>query len=121
VTPPSWPVRAGRWRLPEDPRRDGGASRPRTRTVRRRPAGSRPDPGRGRGRWTCRLIEAVPSGSYLVMSHSTNAIYGAVSDEAVGQWNKFGKPAVTLRSPEQIAGFLDGLELIEPGVVSTPP
>jgi hypothetical protein len=67
-----------------------------------------------------RLIERVPSGSYLVLSHSTNAIYGAVSDEAVGQWNKFGRPAVTLRSPEQIAGFFDGLELLEPGVVSTP-
>jgi len=67
-----------------------------------------------------RLIEGVPSGSYLVMSHSTNAVYGAVSDQAVAQWNKFGKPTVTLRSPEQIAGFLDGLELIEPGMVSTP-
>ncbi|MGH3273003.1 MAG: SAM-dependent methyltransferase [Streptosporangiaceae bacterium] len=67
-----------------------------------------------------RLIEAVPSGSYLVMSHSTNAIYGAISDEAVGQWNKFGKPPVTLRSPELIAGLFNGLELIEPGLVSTP-
>jgi hypothetical protein len=67
-----------------------------------------------------RLMAGVPSGSYLVMSHSSNAIYGAVSDTAVGQWNKYGKPPVTLRSPEQIAGFLDGLEIIEPGVVSTP-
>ena len=66
-----------------------------------------------------RLVEGMPSGSYLVMSHSTNAIYGAVSDEAVGQWNKFGKPPVPLRSPEQIAGLLDGLEVIEPGVVAT--
>jgi S-adenosyl methyltransferase len=66
-----------------------------------------------------RLMEAVPSGSYLVISHSTNVIYGAVSDEAVGRWNKFGKPPVTLRSPEQIAGFFDGLRLLEPGVVST--
>jgi len=38
----------------------------------------------------------------------------------VGRWNKFGTPPVTLRSPEQIAGFFDGLELLEPGVVSTP-
>jgi hypothetical protein len=67
-----------------------------------------------------RLIEGVPSGSYLVLSHSTNVIYGAASDEAVGRWNKFGKPPVILRSPEQIAGFLDGLELLDPGVVSTP-
>jgi hypothetical protein len=67
-----------------------------------------------------RLMEAVPSGSYLVISHSTNVIYGARSDEAVGRWNKFGKPPVILRSPAQIAGFLDGLELLEPGLVSTP-
>ncbi len=67
-----------------------------------------------------RLVEAVPSGSYLVISHSTNVIYGAASDQAVGRWNKFGKPPVTLRSPEQIAGFFDGLELLQPGVVSTP-
>jgi len=67
-----------------------------------------------------RLTEAVPSGSYLVLSHSTDVVYGARSDEAVGQWNKFGKPPVILRSPSQIAGFFDGLELLEPGVVSTP-
>jgi len=67
-----------------------------------------------------RLTEAVPSGSYLVLSHSTNVVFGARSDEAVGQWNKFGKPPVILRSPSQIAGFFDGLELLEPGVVSTP-
>ena len=59
------------------------------------------------------------TGSYLVVSHSTNVIYGAISDEAVGRWNKFGKPPVTLRSPEQIAEFFDGLEVLEPGVVST--
>jgi hypothetical protein len=67
-----------------------------------------------------RLMEAVPSGSYLVISHSTNVIYGPASDEAVGRWNKFGKPPVILRSPAQIARFFDGLELLEPGVVSTP-
>jgi hypothetical protein len=67
-----------------------------------------------------RLMEAVPSGSYLVASHSTNVIYGEISDEAVGRWNKFGKPPVILRSPEQIAQFFDGLEVLEPGVVSTP-
>jgi hypothetical protein len=67
-----------------------------------------------------RLMEAVPSGSYLVIAHSTNVIYGAASDEAVGRWNKFGKPPVTLRTPEQIARFFDGLELLEPGIVSTP-
>jgi S-adenosyl methyltransferase len=67
-----------------------------------------------------RLMEAVPSGSYLVLSHSTNVIYGAISDEAVDRWNKFGKPPVILRSPGQIARFFDGLQVLEPGIVSTP-
>ena len=67
-----------------------------------------------------RLVEAVPSGSYLVISHSTNVIYGAESDQAVARWNQFGKPPLTLRSLEQIAGFFDGLQLLEPGLVSTP-
>jgi hypothetical protein len=66
-----------------------------------------------------RLMGSVPSGSYLAISHSTNVIYGAASDEAVGRWNRFGKPPVTLRSPGEISGFFDGLELLEPGVVST--
>jgi hypothetical protein len=67
-----------------------------------------------------RLVDAVPSGSYLVITHSTNVIYGAESDQAVARWNQFGKPPLTLRSLEQITGFFDGLELLEPGLVSTP-
>jgi hypothetical protein len=66
-----------------------------------------------------RLMDTVPSGSYLAIAHSTNVIYGAASDEAVGRWNKFGKPPVTLRSPEEISRFFDGLELLQPGIVST--
>jgi hypothetical protein len=66
-----------------------------------------------------RLLDSVPPGSYLAISHSTNVIYGAASDEAVGRWNQFGKPPVTLRSPAEISRFFDGLELLEPGVVST--
>jgi hypothetical protein len=66
-----------------------------------------------------RLLDAVPSGSYLVMAHSTNAITGAAMDEAVRHWNEFGKPPMTLRTPEAIARFFDRLELLEPGVVST--
>jgi hypothetical protein len=66
-----------------------------------------------------RLLDSIPPGSYLAISHSTNVIYGAASDEAVGRWNQFGKPPVTLRSPGEISRFFDGLELLEPGVVST--
>jgi O-methyltransferase involved in polyketide biosynthesis len=66
-----------------------------------------------------RLIGGIPPGSYLVMAHSTNVVTGAAMDEAVAHWNQFGKPPMTLRTPQAIAGFFDRLELLEPGVVST--
>jgi hypothetical protein len=66
-----------------------------------------------------RLVDAVPSGSFLTIAHSTNQVTGAAMDEAVRHWNQFGKPSMTLRTPEVIARFFDGLELLEPGVVST--
>jgi O-methyltransferase involved in polyketide biosynthesis len=66
-----------------------------------------------------KLVAAIPSGSYLIVAHSTNRITGAAMDEAVAHWNRFGKPSMTLRTPEAIAEFFDGLELVEPGVVST--
>jgi hypothetical protein len=65
-----------------------------------------------------RLMEALPPGSYLALSHSTNVVDPG-SDAAVAQYNKFGKPPVTLRSLGQIGGFFDGLVMLEPGLVST--
>jgi O-methyltransferase involved in polyketide biosynthesis len=66
-----------------------------------------------------RLLDAVPPGSYLTIAHSTNEITGAAMDEAVQHWNQFGKPPMTLRTPQAIARFFDRMELLEPGVVST--
>ncbi|HEY6276507.1 MAG TPA: SAM-dependent methyltransferase [Streptosporangiaceae bacterium] len=65
-----------------------------------------------------RLVAALAPGSFLTINHSTSAISGAAMEEAVAHWNKVGTPSMTLRTPEQIAGFFDGLELVEPGVVS---
>ena len=66
-----------------------------------------------------RLVDGIPSGSYLTIAHSTNVVTGDAMDEAVRHWNQFGKPPMTLRTPEAITRFFDGLELLEPGVVST--
>jgi hypothetical protein len=65
-----------------------------------------------------RLLAAVPSGSYLVVRDGadTNTAYR----EAISRYNNSGAVPYHLRSPEQIAGYLDGLELVEPGVVSCP-
>jgi O-methyltransferase involved in polyketide biosynthesis len=65
-----------------------------------------------------RLTAALVPGSFLAINHSTSAVSGAAMEEAVAHWNRVGTPAMTLRSPQQIARFFDGLDLLEPGVVS---
>ncbi|MGK5683595.1 SAM-dependent methyltransferase [Actinoplanes sp. URMC 104] len=65
-----------------------------------------------------RLKAALAPGSFLVINHATNAVFGEASDEGVRHWNQFGKPKITLRSPEQIARFFTGWTLLEPGIVS---
>ncbi len=64
-----------------------------------------------------RLLDALPSGSYLVINDGTRA------SEADIEANRTAQQAglqYHLRSQEQFAGFFDGLEVVEPGVVSTP-
>jgi hypothetical protein len=39
-------------------------------------------------------------------------------EDAVAHWNRVGTPSMTLRTPEQITRFFDGLELLPPEVVS---
>jgi hypothetical protein len=39
-----------------------------------------------------RLVDAVPSGSYLVITQTTNQVTGAAMDEAVRPWNETARP-----------------------------
>jgi hypothetical protein len=64
------------------------------------------------------LLEALPSGSHLVLSHTVTSPAMPDVDEAVKFWNEHGTPKLTQRAPEDVARFFDGLELLEPGVVS---
>jgi hypothetical protein len=66
-----------------------------------------------------RLLDALPSDSYLAHCDGTNVL-DAGMDEALRIYNESGAVPYYPRSPEQIAGFFDGLELVEPGVVSCP-
>ena len=66
-----------------------------------------------------RLLEALPSGSYLTVCDGTNVISEA-GVEAQRLYNESGAVPYRLRSPDQIAEFFEGLELVEPGVVSCP-
>jgi len=63
-----------------------------------------------------RLVEAVPSGSHLAVAH---AVHSEIMDEGARQWNQVGRPTLHPRTPEEIGGFFDGLELLKPGLVTT--
>jgi S-adenosyl methyltransferase len=65
-----------------------------------------------------RLIEALSPGSYLVMYDGTNVVHREASDRIVEVWNSSGNAPLVLRSPEQLGRFFDGLELLDPGLVS---
>jgi hypothetical protein len=62
-----------------------------------------------------RLMEALPPGSHLVLNDSVDTHEG--NAEATRLYNESGAAPYHLRSEEEITGFFDGLELLEPGVV----
>jgi|SRR5215475_363516 len=64
------------------------------------------------------LMGALPPGSYLSLMDGTGSISGAPAQEAQQGYNESGALPYVLRSPEEIASFFEGLELVEPGVVS---
>ena len=66
-----------------------------------------------------RLVSALPSGSYLVINDGTNVINTYERNEATRLSIEAGAPYIA-RHPDQIRGFFHGLQLVEPGVVSSP-
>ncbi|MCY1144298.1 SAM-dependent methyltransferase [Actinoplanes sp. Pm04-4] len=63
------------------------------------------------------LIDALPSGSYLVATHATSD-FGTPEQQALyQQLIAQGKSDVWTRSKEEFTALFDGLELVEPGVV----
>ncbi|WP_331449617.1 SAM-dependent methyltransferase [Streptomyces prasinus] len=63
------------------------------------------------------LMSALPPGSYLALSDGTNT--NEALNTAVGVYNGQSANTYHLRSPQEIASFFAGLELVEPGVVPT--
>jgi hypothetical protein len=63
-----------------------------------------------------RVMAGVPSGSHLVLWDSTNTSEGF--DEAQQGYDDTGAVPYALRSPEQVGRCFQGLELVEPGLVS---
>ena len=65
-----------------------------------------------------RLVEAVPSGGYLVLAHPASDIHAAKMAEMTRRVNeRMSGPKATMRDRASITHFFDGLDLLEPGVV----
>ncbi|NSC25246.1 SAM-dependent methyltransferase [Streptomyces albus subsp. chlorinus] len=65
-----------------------------------------------------RLMDALPPGSHLVFSDSAEIVNPEAVRAMVRQWNRTSDNPRVNRSREQILRFFDGLELLEPGLVS---
>ncbi|MDQ2876525.1 MAG: SAM-dependent methyltransferase [Actinomycetota bacterium] len=66
-----------------------------------------------------RLMEAVPAGSYLAMSHAT-LDFDPGGSPGADRYNARVAVPLTPRTRAQIARFFDGLDLAEPGLVPLP-
>ena len=64
-----------------------------------------------------RLMEAVPSGSWLALSHPARDVHPQQVTEAASRFNQLAPAKATLRTRAEILRFFDGLELLEPGLV----
>jgi hypothetical protein len=64
-----------------------------------------------------RLVDAVPSGSYLALTHTSHEIRSERMLEAAERFSKLLGPQYVVRPRDQIVRFFAGLDLIEPGLV----
>ncbi|MET7683797.1 SAM-dependent methyltransferase [Streptomyces sp. NPDC005423] len=67
-----------------------------------------------------KVMATVPSGSFLVLTHPTfdSDLGGEGNVPAMEFWNKNATPPITARDRAGIASFFDGLDLLEPGLVT---
>jgi hypothetical protein len=65
-----------------------------------------------------RLLDAVPSGSYLALSHPAADRLSQETKDALGDvTDRMVKQQITYRTREQVARFFEGTDLVEPGIV----
>ena len=64
------------------------------------------------------LMDAVPSGSYLAISHPSSDFLDQETRQGIGDsWNGKVQQQFTFRPRDQVARFFAGTDLIEPGLV----
>jgi hypothetical protein len=63
------------------------------------------------------LVDAVPPGSFLALSHPAKDINAEAMAKMAESLNKMMAEKVTFRDRPAVARFFDGLDLVEPGMV----
>jgi O-methyltransferase involved in polyketide biosynthesis len=64
------------------------------------------------------LTGALSTGSYLTISHPTTEVDAEPMIQAVQFWNEQGSAPMTLRTREEVLSLFEGMDLVEPGVVT---
>jgi S-adenosyl methyltransferase len=65
-----------------------------------------------------RLLDAVPSGSYLAISHMGSDLMASEALQEMNEvWKRQSQQQYTPRNRDQMARFFDGTDLVEPGLV----
>ncbi|ARQ67884.1 SAM-dependent methyltransferase [Streptomyces marincola] len=64
-----------------------------------------------------RLVDGLPPGSYLALSHPTLELGGEANEAAMGFWNAHATPPITARPRAALARLLRRLDLLPPGLV----
>jgi trans-aconitate methyltransferase len=67
-----------------------------------------------------RFVDALPSGSFVAISHPANDIQATKMKDMAGRLNNLMVQKLTLRNHDQVKEFLTGLEILEPGLVRAP-
>ncbi|WP_369774893.1 SAM-dependent methyltransferase [Saccharopolyspora cebuensis] len=69
-------------------------------------------------RSVARLVAGLPPGSHLALSHSTAELHGEPMVRVMREITARGGTPIRARDRGEVTRFFDGLELLEPGVVS---
>jgi hypothetical protein len=64
-----------------------------------------------------RLMDAVPSGSYLVVCHAASDIAAETTAAMARRYNELSSATFIPRTRDQVTRFFAGLDLLPPGVV----
>ncbi|MFJ3671004.1 SAM-dependent methyltransferase [Streptomyces sp. NPDC090106] len=65
------------------------------------------------------LLEPLPSGSFLVLSHAASDRFEELAAQVTAEYAK-GGIRLGFRTGPEVTAFFDGLDLVDPGVVTAP-